>query len=172
MSLPKRWKRDESGVAATEFALLATPFFFLILGLLETTLFFAAGSLMEGMAQHASRVVRTGAAQQSADPLQTFIDRMCEYDSSLLRCEDVTFEVVPALDFAEAEQMAPAFDADGNLVSQGFDPGGASDVVLIRMAYTYNFKTPLLAQIVSSGGNNSALLMSSVVLRNEPYDFE
>ena len=75
--------------------------------------------------------------------------------------------------FINALQIGPVFDEDGNLVSQGFAPGGVESTVLVRLAYRYNFMTPLIGHILDSGPvENVYTHMATVVLRNEPYAFE
>jgi len=81
--------------------------------------------------------------------------------------------VVAMEDFGEAEDFPPAsFDADGDLEDQGFDPGGVSDVVMIRTAYTYPIKTPMMQVVLTNNGGTSRIMLSTVVLQTEPYEFE
>lgn len=169
----KSWRRDERGATAVEFGLIMFPFFLLFVGMVETTLFFTAGSILEGSALEAARTIRTGVAQQSGDPVTQFEQRLCEMLGVLIPCGDIVYEVqtVPDDSFSGAENIEPQFDGDGNMVSGGFSPGDAGEIVIIRLAYRYEFMTPFLGQIMGSGSSNSRLLMSTVVMRNEPYEF-
>lgn len=174
LSLLNRWKKDKKGVAAVEFAIVAVPFFMVIIGILETCLFFAAGSALEGAAHDAARVLRTGQAQKSGDPLAMFEDRMCGTVGIIVNCEDITYEVVeiPADGFYGVSDFDPTFDADGNLESQGFEAGGVESTMLVRLFYRYEFMTPFVGHMMGDEIGNSYGHMSTVVLRNEPYAFE
>ena len=171
-----RYRKDESGATAVEFALVAVPFFFLIIGLFEMAMLFTAQGLVEAATNVAARQIRTGQIQQSgADPETMFRDQLCGFSQALLNCERFQIQVVNMDSFADAEAMEdPEFDEDGNMVGQAFDPGDANDVVLVRVAYRFPIMTPLLAPLMRNDavGDNARLLMSTIVLQTEPYEFE
>ena len=53
------------------------------------------------------------------------------------------------------------------------DAGGSDDVVLIRVGYRYEFKTPLIGRMLGdTTGTNSQLHVATVIVRNEPFEFE
>lgn len=173
--LPKLWRKNEDGAVAIEFALVAAPFFITIVGILEFCLFFATGMALEGAAHDAARVIRTGEAQKSGDPVTAFEERLCNTISVIIDCEGVSYEVIEIPDdsFYSVADYEPQFDEDGNLVSQGFAPGGVESTVLVRLAYRYNFATPLMGHLLDGGAvDNARTHMATVVLRNEPYAFE
>lgn len=169
----KRYLKVNSGVTAVEFALLFFPFFLLIMGIIEVSLFYASGVALEGAATSASRLVRTGQAQQSGDPQSTFETAMCDQVGVMIDCSDIIFEAVNlGQSFAGITATPPNLDDDGNLVSSGFDAGGSDNVVMIRLAYRHEFLMPLVGQFLGDGtGTNSAQHLSTVVLRTEPYEF-
>jgi hypothetical protein len=169
-----RLRENRDGAVAVEFALVAIPFFLLVIGLLELSLMYAASAVLEGGTVAASRLIRTGQAQSSGDPASAFEELLCRHVGALIPCDSLVFEaIVPdPNDFADAEDLGPNFDDDGNLEPSGFDPGGVSDVVVIRSAYRFRFVTPFVAPLFANNSDNSVLLMSTVTLRNEPYDFE
>jgi len=175
MKRPKLWRKNEDGAVAIEFALVAAPFFITIIGILEFCLFFATGMALEGAAHDAARVIRTGEAQKSGDPLTVFQERLCSTISVIVDCDGVSYEVIeiPEDSFYSVADYAPQFDEDGNLVSQGFTPGGVESTVLVRLAYRYNFTTPFVGHILHNGPVAYEYThMATVVLRNEPYAFE
>jgi hypothetical protein len=62
----------------------------------------------------------------------------------------------------------PALEGDG--AGNTFAPGGAGDIVVVRVSYKVEFITPFLDQILSTeGGDGSRLLISSSAFRNEPF---
>lgn len=167
----KFWGRNREGTTAIEFSLLIIPYLMLSLGVIELSLMFTSASLLESATGSAARMIRTGQLQQSAsaDPAADFRDAMCDRLVALVRCEDVSIEVVRMDsygDYAEA-----TFDEDGNMVPAGFDPGGSNEKVLIRTAFRYEMITPLVGPLLN-GSDGSTLFMSTIVLQTEPYEFQ
>ena len=101
----------------------------MLMGIVETSLFFATGFIMEGAAGDAARLIRTGQVQSAADPVKAFETALCQKMSILTNCLNLKYEVIPIPEnsFINAQDLKPQFDEDGILISQGFDPGGASD---------------------------------------------
>lgn len=168
------WPRRKDGAVAVEFALVALPFFMMVMGLIEVSLMYASAVVLEGGTVQAARAIRTGAVQQSADPEETFKALLCAHTASLIPCESLIYEVIhpPGDTFGDLEGIPPTYDEDGNLESNGFNAGGISDVVVIRTSYRYNFITPMMAPLLSSASDHGITLLSTVTLRSEPYDFE
>lgn len=166
------WLGDLRGATAVEFALVSLPFFTMLIGMIETSLFFAAGNVLEGASHEAARVLQTGQAQQSGNAVGAFEDKLCEKVENMIPCADLLYEVIEIPTFLDAADYTPQFDEDGNLVSQGFSPGGVEDTILVRVTYRYEFLTPLLGALMTGGAGSSMMHMSTVVVRNEPYEFE
>lgn len=164
--------KDQKGVTAIEFGFVALPFFMLVIGIMELGLYYTAATVIEGGTVQAARIIRTGQAQESGDPLDTFLTELCSKVDQVLDCADLQYEVVNpgGTNFAGAAGVQPSFDGDGNLDSGGFDPGGANEVVIIRVAYRFPFATPWLGNLLG-GADASVLIMSTATVRNEPYEF-
>lgn len=174
LKLLKRYKKKEDGVTAIEFSLLAIPYLLLTLGLIELSVMYASASLLEGATSSAARLIRTGQIQQDDTGAGTetlFRDAICSYATVLINCNDVVIEIQEMESFGDFDAMAPVYDSDGNLVSQGVDAGGADSRVLIRAAYRYDLMTPLVGPLMG-GPDGSRLFMSTIVLQSEPYDFD
>jgi len=167
-----KWVKDEDGVTAIEFALVGLPFLIMVIGIIEMALMFTAQSLLEASTAQAARQIRTGAVQQGGGEL-AFTDALCEYASVFIPCNEIQYQVVAMEDFGDAEEFPPpSYDADGDLEDQGFDPGGVSDVVMIRTSYTYPIKTPMMQVVLTNTGGTKRIMVSTVVLQTEPYEFE
>jgi Flp pilus assembly protein TadG len=169
-----KWRRREDGVAAVEFALIATPFFLIIIGIIEVSMFFAAGTVLEGGASSAARLLRTGQAQLSEDPEATFQTSLCSHVSRMIPCERIQYEVIRLDDntFAGAEEYEPEFDDDGNLVPSPFSTGNSNDVIMVRTVYRYQFLTPFLGSLITGDpGRNWSMHMAMSVIKAEPYNF-
>lgn len=168
----KSWKKNEEGSTAVEFALVGIPFILMVIGIIEMALMFTSQSLLEASTSEAARQVRVGAVQQGGGE-DVFQDALCDFASVLIPCADIQYQVVSVDSFEEAGDFPDAeFDEDGNLEDQQFDPGGVSDVVMIRVAYKYPIKTPMMKLILTNNNDDSRILLSTVVLQTEPYQFE
>lgn len=169
-----KYRHDEDGAVAIEFALLSLPFMLLALGIIELAFMFATGSILEGATGAAARMIRTGQIQQGGeDPETAFRNALCANAPVLIRCSGLQLEVIAMADgsFLTAGGLDPEYDEDGNLDSGGFDAGADNDVVLVRVAYRYQMMTPLLGNLMLGEGA-SRLLMSTLVLQTEPYEFD
>lgn len=168
----RRWLGGNDATTAIEFSLIAVPYVFLTIGILELAVTFTTASLLEGATGSAARLIRTGQVQQyDGDPAEMFRTALCDYASALITCDNVVIEVMTMDSFADFGDMTAQFDEDGNMVSQGFSPGASSSRVLVRAAYRYNMMTPLIGPLIA-GPDNSILFVSTIVLQSEPYDFE
>jgi Flp pilus assembly protein TadG len=173
MRLWRQYKRDDTGATAVEFAIVGIPFVFALIGLIEVSLMYAANSLLQDSTSSAARLIRTGQVQQNIDnPEAMFRDELCSIASVFLDCNRIQYEVI-SLDggFADVESTPPMFDNDGNLMSQGFSPGGVNDVVLIRTVYFFPLMTPLIGSLLADGPNQTKFMMSTAVFQTEPYEF-
>lgn len=160
---------------AIEFAIVAIPFVYMMVAIIELSLMFTSASLLESATSAAARQIRTGALQESADagPAQEALFRsvLCDNASALLSCDDIGVEAINIGSFSSYEDFLPQYDEQGNFVPQGFDAGGVSDVILIRTFYRYTFMTPLIGQFLGAGGSGTQTFMSTIVLQTEPYKF-
>ena len=167
----RRWWRGEDAATAVEFALIAFPFFYLLVGIVELSLMFAAMSTLDAATNDAARLIRTGQVQQTnGDPQQMFEDVLCDKVSGFMPCSAIQYEVITMSGFSDFASYPASYDEDGNLQSSGFDPGSVDDVILIRAVYRYPFMTPLLGAAFADGPNNTKLIVTTVVLETEPYD--
>lgn len=172
LNLLKSWTKANDGSAAVEFSLLAMPFVLLTLAIIELCLMFAAESLLEGATTQAARQIKTGQLQQSGAPDMEaeFRIELCERLPVLIDCTDVIIEAQTMTNFADFDSMEASFDDDGNFEPAGFDTGGSSDKLLLRVVYYYPAMTPALLPLYQSP-NNTRLFMSTIVMQIEPYDF-
>lgn len=160
---------------AIEFAVVAVPFVYMLVAIIELSMMFTSASLLESSTSAASRQIRTGAIQEAASTPAAqealFRNVLCERASVLMDCDEIQVESVNIGAFGSYQDFLPQLDGDGNLVSQGFDAGGVSDVILVRTFYRYNFMTPLIGQFLGEGLTGTRAFMSTIVLQTEPYEF-
>jgi len=166
------WIKREEGSTAVEFAMVAVPFIYLLLGIIEMSLMFVGMSTLDSAAGQASRVIRTGQAQQSVDPEQAFKDALCAAADTFLDCNKIQYEVVKMNGFSDFSSFPISYDENGDLISQGFDAGSVDDVILIRAVYKYPLMTPLMGSLLSDSAGNTKLFVTTIVLETEPYDVD
>lgn len=137
-------------------------------------MYFAAGTVLEGGAASASRVLRTGQAQLSENPEETFRVALCDHIQRVIPCDRVQYEVIRLDDntFAGVENYEPEFDEDGNLIPAPFSTGNSNDVVLVQAFYRYEFLTPFLGSLITGDpGRNWSIHSAMSVIKAEPYNF-
>lgn len=168
--LLRKYRKNRDGATAIEFSMLFMPYLLISLGIIELSLMYLSASLVEGATDAAARLIKTGKVQQTnGDPEQMFRDALCESAAVLVDCEEFVIEVTRIDSYGD---YSPAtFDGNGDMVPQGFDPGGANDKVVIRVAYRYEMITPLVGPLLNGPGG-STLFMSTIVLQSEPYEFQ
>ena len=167
----KLWSRDQRGIAAVEFALIAAPFFFLIFGLLEICVIFIMSAVLEHGINEAARGIRTGQMQEGGFGEVAFKNAVCSELFDLLDCGDkLRFDVKTFSDFSSTEAVTP-IDEDGELDDSefDFDPGNANDIVVVRVFYEWDLITPILSAPLANMSNGRRLLQSTVAFRNEPF---
>jgi Flp pilus assembly protein TadG len=174
LDILRRFLSREDGVTAVEFALVVIPFIIILGGIFEVALVFTTANVLEGTTSAAARAIRTGQVQDASDPVAFFEDMVCEGMRAFAECSEIEYEVFTPSndDFSSAsDDMQPQFDSDGNLIANPFDPGGVSDVAVVRTVYRYEVLAPLLAPLMG-GQNGEMLMVSTITVRNEPYAFE
>lgn len=166
------WAEERRGAVAVEFALIAIPFFFIVFGLLEVCLLFIMSTVLEHSISEASREIRTGQAQEAGFTEEEFRDSICSELFGLLDCGTSLHIDVRKLDggFGSAATDTP-LDANGDFDDSGFafDPGGANDVVAVRVYYEWGLLTPIMSAPLANMAGNKHLIQANAVFRNEPF---
>lgn len=163
----RRLARARDGATAVEFALIATPFFLLLMGILELGLVFLVSTTLEHATQEASRQIRTGEFQEgggvsSAD----FEELVCEGLAWIGNTCEAQLDVdVRAYASLPAMLNPPPYDPD----EACFEAGGPGQVVLVRTSIRWKIFTPLLRPSMASAADGTRLIQSSTAFKNEPY---
>lgn len=165
------WCEDRRGATAVEFALVAIPFFFIIFGLLEICLLFIVSTVMEHSIGEAARMIRTGQAQESGFTEVEFRNQVCAEFFDLLDCNAKLHIDVKSLSNFGSSNFDTPLDGDGNFDDSGFDfePGGANDVVAVRIFYEWDLITPYISAPLANMNGNKHLIQANAVFRNEPF---
>lgn len=164
--------RNRRGATAVEFALVAAPFFALILFTLQLSITFFAGQGLETFNETVSRNILTGATQKQNLTSAQFKTLICSSLPQMYSCSRLYVDVQTASAFNLANTGAPTFtfDGAGNVTnSWQYQLGNPGDVVVVRMMYLW----PVVSTVISAGlaneANGTRMLMSTAVFKNEQY---
>jgi Flp pilus assembly protein TadG len=162
-------RKNDEGSVAVEFALISIPFFAFLFALIETALVFFASVGMEGAMEDAARMLRTGVGQSNGITAEQFRNEICDRSPLFFDCDQRLVIDVRTFDDFGGVAFSDPLDAGGNLANDfQFNPGGASDVVLVRAFYIWEVITPIGIGLENMSGGNR-LLTTSAVFRNEPF---
>ncbi|MGI9373140.1 MAG: TadE/TadG family type IV pilus assembly protein [Hyphomicrobiales bacterium] len=171
--LLKRFARDTKGVAAIEMALVAAPFIAVILAILESGLVYFSEFALEKKVAEASRLIRTGQVTDSNTALAGFKDTICDEISPLFDCSKIVVDVRSFTDFQAVNETGLPDPTDGsdNLVAlNGWDTGGESDVVVVRVFYEWDLILPGGITQMDNLRAGTRFMSASASFRNEPFN--
>lgn len=162
-----RFRRNERGATAVEFAFIALPFFGLLFAIMQTSLILFANQALQTMVSNASRKIMTGQLTENST-MQQFKNAICDADESVMfDCTKLLIQVQSFDNFASANPSTfvnnDCFDAAKAGSTACFKPGGPEDVVIVRAAYEWPFGVNLEKL------NTKQLLIAVSAFRNEPY---
>lgn len=172
-----RLRRDESGVAAVEFAIIAPVFFFLMFVIAETAMIFIAEQVMDNAVFESARLIRTGQVQGGWTEAQ-FTTDVCGRMSVFVDCTsagDFFLEVKSYDSFAELDVGEPTDDDDNFDDPPAFDFGEPSSIIVVRAYYkwpTTTFFGIFGALSLANTADNKRLIGSFAAFRNEPFTEE
>lgn len=169
----RRFSRDERGVTAIEFGILALPFFTIIFAIIETAMVFFAGQVLDSAVEDAGRMIKTGRAQAQGYDLDDFRTLMCGYTFNLFDCSKIRIKIQTITDFSSA-QITPTIQTCDQTtctwsMTETCAPGQGRDVVQV-LAY---YRWPLLLNFpyfnMRNQPDNYRLLGATRAFRNEPF---
>lgn len=173
--------RDDRGTTAIEFGLLALPFFTIVFAIIETSIIFMAGQVLDSAVQDASRKIRTGESQ--ALSLEQFRTDVCNGLFKLFKCSDLKIVVKPLTSFNDYASQVITVPITPNCtptalnsycwqVTETYQAGTGSSIELVQVFYKWptiiNFGGLNLSNQSDAGG--ARLLSATRVFLNEPYE--
>lgn len=178
-----RFRHDERGVTIIEFGILALPFFTIIAAILETSLVFFAGQILESAVQDASRLIRTGQLQTGPaanNSLENFRTKVCDRLYNMMTCDNVKLKVSVVANFASTTVTYPIQTGNqctttGGVTTcawtmvEGFTPGAGGEVVLVQAYYKWPTIVRLPGFNLQNQADGTRLLGAVRVFRNEPF---
>lgn len=178
VSRGRAFTRDERGVTAIEFGLLALPFFTIIFAILETTMVFFAGQILDSAVEDAARMIKTGRAQSAGYNMSNFRSLLCGYTFGLFgtSCAEVKIKVAKISNFTSTTTSNSVQTCDYITsktctwsITEDYAPGVGRDVIQVFAYYRW----PLLINLpyfnLKNQPDNFRLLAATRVFRNEPF---
>lgn len=154
---------------AVEFALVAAPFFALLIAVLQTALVFLAQEVLQTATTEAARLVMTGQAQTQNLSASQFQQDVCGFTSALFTCSNIYVNVQTFSSFSGMTQMSPLKSGQFQSTDMSYSTGGPGDIVLLQVFYQWPIVLGPLGFNLSNMSGNNRLLVGTAVFRNEPY---
>lgn len=168
----RRLAADEQGATAVEFAMVGTPFLMLLFGIISVGLYFFTTFTLENAVEEASRLIRTGQAQESGMTAAQFKTEICNRVPRFVDCSGKLRVNVQKFTGFGSITATSCTDNGGNLVeaaSTAFQPGASGDIVLVTVCYEWELggKIPYLQ--LGDMANGSTLIQAATTFKTEPY---
>jgi Flp pilus assembly protein TadG len=151
----RRFGRNDSGVAAVEFALLGSTFLLLVCMTLELGLLLFTQSVLNDAVRDGARLIRVGQAETS----DVFVAKVCAKAGPLVpSCTtSLKYKVQAAASFS-------SLSATTALANQ-YDAGDSAQDVIVQIGYSRLTILPWTSTYLS--GTN--LLVATIAFQNDPY---
>ncbi len=178
----RSFARDEKGAVAIEFAILALPFFALIYAILETSIVFLAGQILDSAVQDASRRIRTDQPEAASGEL--FRAEICERLYGMFDCSKLKVRVEVIETFSAAAVVAPIdpecdpeaddedeieTEEDCWTIVEAYNGGGRDEIVLVQVFYKWPTIVNLPGIDHTTLADGTRLLSAVRVFMNEPF---
>jgi Flp pilus assembly protein TadG len=166
-----QFKQCRNGATAVEFGIIAIPFFALKFAILETSLIFWSGQMLESGMSESSRLIRTGQVQNNGTSEAEFRNIVCGEIGTLFDCDTrlaIDVQTYATFDAADLDDLP--VDDDGNYTGgTNWLPGAGGEIVVARAFYRW----PVLFNIggfdMADIGGRQRLLAATAAFRNEPF---
>jgi Flp pilus assembly protein TadG len=167
----RRWRGDERGSAAVEFAVIAPVFFFLMFVIAETALVFIAEQVLDNAVFETARLIRTGQVQQGGMSEDDFKQEVCERVSVFINCNSSNFylDVQSYPTFTAMSVTNPLDDDDDFNDAPAFSFGSPNDIVVVRAYYQWPTNQIFGSLSLKNLSNGKRLIGSFAAFCNEPY---
>lgn len=165
----RRFRRNRRGSAAVEFALVAPIFFGLLFAIIELAMVFFASQVLETATQDSARVIMTGQAQNASFTKAQFKNLVCSNIVAMFDCANgISIDVQSYKAFATIN-IADPIVAGEFVPPNNYLPGGAGDVVVVRVFYKWPLFVTGFGFNLANIGTNQRLLTATAAFQNEPF---
>jgi len=164
----RRFSKNKDGSTAVEFAILSFPFFLLLFGIIECSLLFFAGQMLESSVDQVGRKIRTGQLNNSMTE-QQFKDEICSATSLLFNCNDIKVDLKVAATFDDLSDPPTPQNGQIDTSAYSFSAPCPEQIAMITVTYEWPIFTNYVAAHLSELNSGNALLNAMAVFRTEPY---
>ncbi|AXS38893.1 TadE/TadG family type IV pilus assembly protein [Breoghania sp. L-A4] len=165
----RRFRRNESGSTAIEFALVAMPFLVLLAFLIEIGLVFFAGEVLDNAVAESARLIRTGQAQKASLDADGFKQEVMGHLPGFFSADRLSIDVKTYTSFSTWAET-PLIDEDDKLIEDfSYQTGSASQIVVMRAFYRWPMAGSYFGVDFSDLADGTRLIASIAAFRNEPF---
>jgi Flp pilus assembly protein TadG len=167
--IARRFLRRQDGVAAVEFALIATPFLALTFAIIETAFVFFASQTLEATTADSARLIMTGQAQLANWSQTDFKTAVCARIYGMFDCDKIYVDVKSYTTFASIDNSSPIVNKTFDTTKMTYAAGVPGDIVVVKLYYEWPLYVSMLGNDLSNLNGGNRLLVATAVFRNEPY---
>lgn len=168
-ALIARARGDEGGATAIEFAMVALPFFILILGIIEIGLMFFAGRVLDNATAESARLIRTGQAYSQNFDAAAFKARVMGNLPGFFSSDRLSVDVRTYTSFGGISAPSPIDDEELKDEDFKYVRAGPSQIVVVRVFYRWPLVGSYLGVSSADLADGSRLLGSVQAFRTEPF---
>lgn len=169
----RSFRRDERGVTAVEFALVAFPFLFLIFAIIELGLSFTVQQMLAHATEDVSRRFYTGQDTKENTTSEIVKDRICKKISFMpvVDCKNLYINLDSYNTFPEVPVKNLVTDSGMLGLPTQINIGGPSTINQINVLYRWPVLTNILYYLNPSVEKKDRILplFTTVTWQNEPF---
>ena len=160
-------RRAERGSPAVELALAAPIFLFMVMAVIDISIYAWRDSGVRAAAEAGARLLRTGEIANATHPETLFVSTICGATAAV-NCNELYYDVRPYANFGAVDFSPVPLDDTGKPEALQFTSGDANQIVAVRLMTPHRFVTPFLDDFVGGDGR-PPYLESTIIVRGEPW---
>lgn len=178
LRLLKRFRRDQDGATAVEFAMVSVPFLMLLAAIIETAMMFWTSQVLEESVSQTSRRLLTGEAKSrynKTGPENTaaFKNDICANSPGLVDCSKLFIDVRTYSSFASAKTGVdgsnPVTAGGLNTTGFGYNEPKPQQIIVVRAVLEYRLIFTSWTSSLANIGDGKRGIVASSTFRAEPF---
>lgn len=174
----KRFRRDQTGATAVEFAIISVPFLMLLAAIIETAMMFWTSQVLEESVSQTSRRLLTGEAltrynKTGPENTEAFKSDICANAPGLVDCSKLVIDVRTFTSFANAKSGVDGSNPIGagglNTTGFGYNAPQAQQIIVVRAVLEYPLFFTSWTSSLANIGNGRRGIVASSTFRAEPF---
>jgi Flp pilus assembly protein TadG len=166
----RHFRNDRGGSAAVQFAFIAPLFFALLFAIIESSMVFFAGQILESGTADSARLFLTHQAQDTNMTREDFKKDLCGRVSMLFDCSKlvVSVKAYPAGTAIPAPDLAPPISGGAFVDNSTYEMGPPESTMVIRAFYQWPLFVTGLGFNMADLADSKKLLAATAAFRVEP----